>query len=291
MSVSSASSRFLRRLPILFAGGGVYGAAVYYSYGFFRAKNQDEDEHDAASGCACCTSAAAGALRVQQYNSIADTYDKAIGMDELILGINLLRRILLSWHAQGTVLEVGAGTGRNLPYYTNTKAQRVLMVELSEPMCQQARQKIQKLQESRSTAQQYTVKQGDSQDLHFCPNNAFDTVVDTFGLCSYENPARVLKEMARVCKPDGKILLLEHGRSQTWQWMSDYLDKNAEAHARKWGCIWNRDLDALLEQVGEDLEVQALDKWHFGTTYYVVCKPKQKAARATAAVSSKESSS
>ncbi len=51
----------------------------------------------------------------------------------------------------------------------------------------------------------------DSHALRF-EDNAFDTVVDTFGLCSYDDPVSVLKEMARCCKKDGKILLIEHGR-------------------------------------------------------------------------------
>jgi methyltransferase OMS1 len=48
------------------------------------------------------------------------------------------------------------------------------------------------------------------------PNGCFDTVVNIFGLCSYDDPVQVLQEMARVCKPDGKILLLEHRQSKTW---------------------------------------------------------------------------
>ena len=44
-------------------------------------------------------------------------------------------------------------------------------------------------------------------------DGAFDTVVDTFGLCSYEDPIAALREMRRVCQPGGQVLLLEHGRS------------------------------------------------------------------------------
>lgn len=43
-------------------------------------------------------------------------------------------------------------------------------------------------------------------------DDMFDFVVDTFGLCSFNDPVNVLREMARVAKPDGKILLLEHGK-------------------------------------------------------------------------------
>ncbi len=107
------------------------------------------------------------------------------------------------------------------------------------------------------------------------PNGCFDTVVDTFGLCSYDDPVRVLQEMARVCKPDGKILLLEHGRSKAWHGLSEYLDKHAERHAKNWGCVWNRDLDAILDEAG--LKLNKKSTWHFGTTYYVVACPRTNA--------------
>merc|ERR1712226_386540 len=127
------------------------------------------------------------------------------------------------------------------------------MVELSENMCIQAKEKIKDAMEK--SPKQFVVKQGDSHSLQFCPDESFDTVVDTFGLCSYQDPVTVLREMTRVCKPDGKILLLEHGRSKSWTWISQFLDKNAAEHARNWGCIWNRDLDALLEQVDDAMEI------------------------------------
>jgi ubiquinone/menaquinone biosynthesis C-methylase UbiE len=44
-------------------------------------------------------------------------------------------------------------------------------------------------------------------------DGSFDTVLDAFGLCSYEDPVAALREMRRVCRPDGRVLLLEHGRS------------------------------------------------------------------------------
>lgn len=47
--------------------------------------------------------------------------------------------------------------------------------------------------------------------------------VDTFGLCSFEDPAVALKEMQRCCRPGGKVLLLEHGRS-SWGWLNTILD-------------------------------------------------------------------
>lgn len=87
--------------------------------------------------------------------------------------------------------------------------------------------------------------------------------------------------MQRVCKDDGKILLLEHGRSKAYEGLTKYLDANAERHAKNWGCIFNRDIDALMEEAG--LDIESLTTWHFGTTYYVVAKPKSKESGASRA--------
>ena len=296
------------------------GLTAYYSYHYFKRSKQldqkalegTEEATTAATttttrttstttttserkrnsgGCCCCggshvlSSYIPENHRAQQFSRIANCYDSAIGVDEFFTGINLLRRILLNWHAHGTVLEVGAGTGRNIHYYTTTKkVERVMMVDASETMLEQAKEKIDALQlqqpnrtSSSSTRKgpQFVVKQGNSESLSFCPSHSFDTVVDTFGLCSYDDPVAVLREMVRVCKPNGgKILLLEHGRSKSWSWITKLLDDNQEEHARKWGCIWNRDLDAFLEAVDDILEVQILNTWHFGTTYYIVCQPR-----------------
>jgi methyltransferase OMS1 len=185
------------------------------------------------------------------------------------MGINLLRRTLLYFHAKGTVLEVGAGTGRNIPFFPST-VDRVVLTDSSDEMLKQIQKKLIKL--SPEQKKRFACFKADALKLDF-PDDSFDCVVDTFGLCSFDDPIGVLREMARVCKPGGKILLLEHGRSKTWNALSEYLDKNAERHAKNWGCIWNRDLDAILRS--SPLQLERVDTWHFGTTYYVVCQPKQ----------------
>ena len=102
------------------------------------------------------------------------------------------------------------------------------------------------------------------------PAQRFDSVVDTFGLCSFEDPVKALQEMERVCKDEGQTLLLEHGRSH-YDWLNKILDKNAHRHTARWGCEWNRDIEAIVKEAG--LEVVAKSRWHFGTTYMITAKP------------------
>jgi ubiquinone/menaquinone biosynthesis C-methylase UbiE len=67
----------------------------------------------------------------------------------------------------------------------------------------------------------------------------FDTIVDTFGLCSVDDPVGVLQGCARLLKDDGTVLLLEHGRGD-WPLVNKLLDARASAHAREWGCWFVR---------------------------------------------------
>ena len=97
-------------------------------------------------------------------------------------------------------------------------------------------------------------------------------VVDTFGICSFEDEVAVLREMQRVLKPDGQLLLLEHGKS-SYGWLSDLLDEYAARHALKWGCVWNKDILGLVEEAG--VELTESDRYHLGTSYYIVGKKGQ----------------
>ena len=76
--------------------------------------------------------------------------------------------------------------------------------------------------------------------------------------------------MGRVCKRDGRILLLEHGRSH-YSLINRMLDDGAEQHHRKWGCRWNRSIEALVHKAG--LQVVSVSRWHFGTTYMIEARP------------------
>jgi methyltransferase OMS1 len=156
----------------------------------------------------------------------------------------------------------GCGTGRNFSYYPQNVVE-IVAVDAVPAMLFQAQHK---LQHSKLKVQ---LQQMDAHHLSF-PNQSFDTVVDTFGLCSYEDPIAVLHELRRVCKPDGRIVLIEHGQG-SYDWINSILDNGAQRHAHSWGCVWNKDMLALVAKAG--LKVVETSRWHFGTTYIIQAKP------------------
>lgn len=114
------------------------------------------------------------------------------------------RKILLA-EVRGNVLEVGVGTGANLPYYRRDI--QLTGIDFSPTMLQYAREKAKQLDFP------VTLLEMDVEQLEF-PDNTFDYVVATCVFCSVPDPVRGMEEMQRVCKPDGKVLLLEHMRSE-----------------------------------------------------------------------------
>lgn len=276
------ASSTLRRVGLLAAGGTAYGAATYLTYHYLTSAKADRDAANAQlTDNGSKFSYVNDPNRTDTFQQIAFGYDDQISKDEFVMGIGLMRRALLFFHAKGpNVLEVGAGTGRNLGKYPSSVC-KVVLTDSSDKMLERAKLKIKNM--SVSEQKRYELVVADSADLSKYKDKSFETVVDTFGLCSFDDPVKVLKEMQRVCKDDGKILLLEHGRSKAYEGLTKYLDANAERHAKNWGCIFNRDIDALMDEAG--LDIESLTTWHFGTTYYVVAKPKVKeseASRATA---------
>ena len=103
------------------------------------------------------------------------------------------------------------------------------------------------------------------------PPESFDTVVDTFGLCSLADPGKALQQMLRVIRPGGRIVLLEHGKG-TWRLINDILLAQEQDHFQRWGCHFNRDIDALITGLVEQGGMRSIWRWrtHFGTTVCAV---------------------
>ncbi len=109
----------------------------------------------------------------------------------------------------------------------------------------------------------------DVENLDF-QENEFDYVIDSLGLCTFSNPVGALNEMSRVCKPEGKVLLLEHGRSLN-RLVNWWLDLRSESHYQKLGCNCNLDLVNVVKE--SNLQIDEVDRSFFGIFYQIYARP------------------
>jgi ubiquinone/menaquinone biosynthesis C-methylase UbiE len=136
----------------------------------------------------------------EKYNRIASFYDLHSKLAEKLW--------LTKWRKKffapltGKILEIGIGTGKNIDYY-NKKAE-VIGIDFSEKMLEQAYIKL-----AKSGKKNITLKQMDAENLEF-KDNTFDYVVTSCVFCSVPNPIKGLKEIKRVLRPSGKLIMIEH---------------------------------------------------------------------------------
>ena len=140
------------------------------------------------------------AALARHYDASAGTYDRAIAVFErLFVGDG---RAWACGQARGATLEIAVGTGRNLAHYPADV--QVTGVELSVAMLAKARERAATL------GRHVDLRQGDAQDLDL-PDAMFDTVVCTLSLCAIPDAQAAADEVARVLRPGGQALLVEHG--------------------------------------------------------------------------------
>lgn len=137
-----------------------------------------------------------------RYQRLSSIYDHMEGIAERRYATWRMR--LWSKVKGFTILEVGVGTGKNMPYYPTGR--HITAIDLTPGMLERARRRAEALE------LKVDLQLGDVQALSF-PDAYFDTAVATFVFCSVPNPILGLRELARVVKPGGQILLLEHMRS------------------------------------------------------------------------------
>lgn len=146
--------------------------------------------------------------------------------------------------AQGLVLEIGMGSGLNLPFYT-AAVKRVLGLDPSR--------RLLSMVHPASTMYVVELIQGSAENIPLV-NGSIDTVVSTWTFCTIPDVSRALKEMRRVLKPGGRLMFVEHGRSSeagvcSWQDRLTPLWRRLAG-----GCHLNRPIRELIEASGFRIE-------------------------------------
>ncbi|ETI25602.1 hypothetical protein G647_02376 [Cladophialophora carrionii CBS 160.54] len=273
-----------------------------------------------------------------RWMDMSRNFDDEVELSERAMSLRRKRENLCR-EARGHVLEVSAGTGRNMDLYRldpaltreENKVKSLVVNDLSEIMLYQARKKFDALQdkirdERRKFKGPLHFVVGDASDRRVIkrPDGGFDTIVQTMGICSETNPVAFLKRLGELCRQPGemstgldmkvverearerleelkeardygavdpeqeqldalvaeaggdlggKILLLEHGRSNL-DFVNRILDNGAKMHADHYGCWWNKDIEQVVKDSG--LIVERKRRYHFGTTYEYVLRPRPK---------------
>ncbi len=190
-----------------------------------------------------------------KYDRFARWYDSVEAALEF-LGVRKLRQAMVA-EASGKVLEVAVGTGKNLYYYRRDC--QIIAVDLSREMLKRAQERAATL----NVNVQFSL--ADAEALPF-RDHCFDTVVSSLSTCTFPHPANALQEMARVSKPTGQILLVEHGRSDRG-WLGRWQDRHEDKFAKPFGCHWNREPLELSKTAG--LEIIKSKRNFFGIFYWI----------------------
>ena len=148
--------------------------------------------------------------------------------------------------ARGRVLEIGAGTGANFPYY-NDHAEEIFATEPDPYMLRRAKRRAKKV------GRPIELRQASAEHLPF-EDASFDTVVNTLVMCTVGDPLRALVEVRRVLRPSGELRMYEHVRydhafgafwqdliTPVWRWFAA-------------GCHPNRDVASFVREAGFEFE-------------------------------------
>jgi ubiquinone/menaquinone biosynthesis C-methylase UbiE len=164
--------------------------------------------------------------------------------------------------AEGRILEAGAGTGLNIGFYPAEA--RVTATDLSGAMLRRARER------AREQNIDVTFEEADLCSLPFA-DQAFDTAVATFVFCSMPDPVTCLREMGRVTRPGGQILLLDHVRIES-PLIGPLMDRFNSATVRLAGEHINHRMDEFVREAGfEILEKRRLGL--MGIIQFIVARP------------------
>lgn len=163
-----------------------------------------------------------------------------------------------------SILEIGIGTGKNLPYY---KGQRISGIDISAKMLDQARLKNRRLD------RQADLRVADAQALPFA-DGSFDAATATFVFCSVPDPVLGLREVRRVVKNGGRLYLLEHVRPTRSGLLAFLFDLLDPLFSRLTGAHINRDTVANINKAG--FEIISRHEGPGGILQMIEAMPKKK---------------
>jgi len=162
------------------------------------------------------------------------------------------RRQRLVRRARGAVLEIGAGTGLNLPHYG--EPERLVLTEPEPEMATRLRRRLAVL------GREAEVRETGAEALPFS-DGEFDTAVSTLVLCTVPDPSAALRELRRVLRPGGSLLFIEHVRAQSPR-LAAWQDRLRGAWALLAdGCQCNRRTLELIEANGFEVRELERERW------------------------------
>lgn len=194
------------------------------------------------------------------YDRFARSYWLSSWINDRLLGAQRRRKDLMA-RAGGNVLDVACGTGENFRYLQGVAS--ITAIDLSREMLEKARRRAHRI------GMEVALRRMPAESLDF-PDGTFDTVVSALSTCTFPEPVAALLEMARVATDEGRILLLEHGRSSR-PWLARFQDNRADRHYAPAGCRWNQDPIKLVRAAG--LPVLAHRRSLFGVLHAIEAAP------------------
>ncbi|MGE0826483.1 MAG: class I SAM-dependent methyltransferase [Candidatus Binatia bacterium] len=160
--------------------------------------------------------------------------------------------------AHGRVLEIGIGTGANLPFYTD-QVSEVVGIEPSTALLEKAHVRLQQFKQQEVTLPPVTLQSGSAEQLDFA-DATFDTVVACLVFCTIPQAEAAAREMHRVLKPGGTVVFFEHFRAPEARLVKWQDRLNSLWNVLGCGCNLNRDTKGLFSHVG--FQYQQLREYH-----------------------------
>lgn len=174
----------------------------------------------------------------RRYNRVAGVYDYLDAPMELLAFKKYRGKVLNE--VSGKTLEIGIGTGKNLEFYPDDAD--ITAIDFSEKMLERAEKRADKLQKN------VKLYQMDVQDLEF-EDDVFDSAFSTCVFCSVPDPVEGLKEVKRVLKPGGQLILLEHVLSD-YRFIKPLMNLFNPVTVRLWGANINRKTSENVKKAG-----------------------------------------